>query len=195
MHEPSGIANPIIGPAIASAPGQPKRVSALPSTAGTGCCDEVHDDGFTVCFFGRWRLDVRARTLLDCGRMSVSRTSWFEFLAARPALGEVNFWRPGDLREFRSLAPGEPFFFKSHHPHNRVVGGGLFSGFAPLRVSEACELFGLGNGVDSLDGMRRLVGRYRKRPIQPSEDPTIGRVFIRDTLSFAATNRPSRRRG
>jgi putative restriction endonuclease len=70
--------------------------------------------------------------------------------------------------------PGEPFFFKTHYPHNRVVGGGLFSGFALLRISEAWELFGLGNGVDSLDGMRSLVGRYRKQPIRPLEDPTIG---------------------
>jgi putative restriction endonuclease len=118
--------------------------------------------------------------------VGVTDQSWFEFLAARPELGEVNFWRPGDLREFRSLAPGEPFFFKTHDPHNRVVGGGLFSGFAPLRISEAWELFGPGNGVDSLDGMRRLVGRYRKRPIGPEKDPTIGCVFIRDTTFFAA---------
>src|SRR6478735_263327 len=34
--------------------------------------------------------------------------------------------------------------------------------------------------------MRRLVGRYRKRPIGPEKDPTIGCVFIRDTTFFAA---------
>ena len=98
----------------------------------------------------------------------------------------MNFWRPGGDREFRVLAPGEPFFFKTHYPHNRVVGGGFYSGFAPLRLSEAWELFERGNGVDSLDGMRRLVGRYRQRPIAPSEDPTIGCIFIRDTTFFRA---------
>ena len=116
--------------------------------------------------------------------VGVTDQRWFEFLEARPVLDQVNFWRPGGDREFRVLAPGEPFFFKTHYPHNKVVGGGLFSGFAPLRLSEAWELFGEGNGVDSLAGMRRLVGRYRKQPIAPAEDPTIGCIFIRDTTFF-----------
>ena len=52
---------------------------------------------------------------------------------------EVNFWQPSGAREFRVLAPGEPFFFKTHYPHNRLVGGGFFSDSARLRVSEAWE--------------------------------------------------------
>lgn len=64
---------------------------------------------------------------------------WYDFLASRPEIDEVNFWRPGGAREFRILTPGEPFFFKTHYPHNRVVGGGLYSGFAQLPVSEAWE--------------------------------------------------------
>jgi putative restriction endonuclease len=76
--------------------------------------------------------------------IGVTDQSWFEFLAARPTVNEVNFWRPGGQREFRVLVPGEPFFFKTHYPHNQVVGSGMFSGFAPLRLSEAWELFGLG---------------------------------------------------
>jgi len=43
---------------------------------------------------------------------------------------EVNFWRPAGDRAFCALSVGEPFFFKTHHPDNRVVGGGFFSGFA-----------------------------------------------------------------
>jgi len=42
----------------------------------------------------------------------------------------VNFWRPAGGRRFAAIAPGEQFFFKTHHPHNRIVGGGLYSGFA-----------------------------------------------------------------
>jgi putative restriction endonuclease len=37
-----------------------------------------------------------------------------------------------------------------------------------------------------LTGCARLVGRYRKRPIEPAEDPTIGCIFIRDTTFFRA---------
>ncbi|MEU9887675.1 hypothetical protein [Sphaerisporangium sp. NPDC051011] len=48
--------------------------------------------------------------------VGVTDGDWYRFLAARPALAEVNFWRPSGSREFRVLSPGEPFFFKSHHP-------------------------------------------------------------------------------
>ncbi len=57
--------------------------------------------------------------------VGVTDHQWYEFLAARPALREVNFWRPGGGREFGVLTPGEPFFFKTHSPHNRVVAGGF----------------------------------------------------------------------
>ncbi|WP_255657552.1 HNH endonuclease [Actinoplanes sp. L3-i22] len=112
---------------------------------------------------------------------------WYRFLAARPELDEVNFWRPAGGRAFRALAVGEPFFFKTHFPENRVVGGGFFSGFAALRLSEAWELFGEANGVESIDRMRGRIGRYRRAPIGLAEDPEIGCVFIRDTRFFPAS--------
>ena len=98
--------------------------------------------------------------------------------------------------EFRALAPGEPFFFKTHSPHNRVVGGGFFSDSARLRVSEAWELFGEANGVDSMEQMRARIGRYRRAPIGPGEDPVIGCLFVRDVRFFPAdaTWTPSRLR-
>ena len=67
---------------------------------------------------------------------------WYRFLAACPAIDEVNFWSTTAGRRFDALTPGEPFFFKTPYPHNRVVGGGFYSDFAPLRVSEASEYFG-----------------------------------------------------
>ena len=88
---------------------------------------------------------------------------WYHFLAARPGLTEVNFWRPGGGRGFHALAVGEPFFFKTHYPHNRVVGGGFYSDFAPMRLSEAWELFGGANGAPSLEQMRLASGANRAR--------------------------------
>jgi putative restriction endonuclease len=118
--------------------------------------------------------------------VGVTDGEWYRFLAARPALNEVNFWRPSGANEFRVLTPGEPFFFKTHHPHNRVVGGGFYSGFAQLRISEAWELLREDNGVESLSQMRARVAKYRRTPIGSRDDPVIGCVFVRDTVFFPA---------
>jgi putative restriction endonuclease len=79
---------------------------------------------------------------------------------------------------------GEPFFFKTHAPHNRVVGGGFFSGYAAMAVSEAWETYGAANGVSSAGQMLRRIAHYRREPIAVGEDPVIGCVFIRDVTFF-----------
>jgi putative restriction endonuclease len=111
------------------------------------------------------------------------------FRAVRPPTGvtpeeQNNFWRPGGGSAFRALTVGEPFFFKTHAPHNRVVGGGFFSGFAALRVSEAWSMLGEANGAVSLERMRERIAHYRREPIGPHDDPEIGCVFIRDVTFF-----------
>lgn len=144
-----------------------------------------------------WIRDARQRGHIGrywrntCGRctlpivkayVGVTDGDWYRFLADRPTLNEVNFWRPSGGRGFGVLTPGEPFFFKT--PHNRVVGGGFYSGFAPLPISAARELFGEGNGVDSFPQMRARVGKYRRQFISGGEGPEIGCVFVRDTVFF-----------
>ncbi|HEY6276409.1 MAG TPA: HNH endonuclease [Streptosporangiaceae bacterium] len=116
--------------------------------------------------------------------VGVTDGDWYRFLAARPEVTEVNFWQPSGGREFRVLAPGEPFFFKTHYPHNKVVGGGFFSDSARLRVSEAWEFFGQANGVGSVEQMRARIGRYRQTLIGTGEDPVIGCLFVRDVRFF-----------
>lgn len=56
--------------------------------------------------------------------VGVTDDNWYQFLAPRPLMNEVNFWQPRRNREFRVLASGEPFF-KTHRPHVKVVGGGF----------------------------------------------------------------------
>jgi hypothetical protein len=114
--------------------------------------------------------------------VGVTDDGWYRFLAARSELTEVNFWRPSGRHAFRALQPGQPFFFKAHYPHNKIVGGGFFSGFVSMRVSDAWELLGPGNGAASLDGMRNAIARYR--PTAPGEDPEIGCILIRDPRFF-----------
>ena len=48
--------------------------------------------------------------------VGVTDAEWYRFLSARPELREVNFWQPSGGREFHAIAPGEPFFFKTHYP-------------------------------------------------------------------------------
>jgi len=74
--------------------------------------------------------------------VAVTNPDWYRFLAGQPDLAEVNFWRPRDTRHFGAIAVGEPLFFKTHAPHNRVVGGGFYSSSANLRLSEAWKWFG-----------------------------------------------------
>ncbi len=125
--------------------------------------------------------------------VGVTDDQWYRFLADRPQLEEVNFWRPSEAREFRALAPGEPFFFKTHHLHNKVVGGGFFSGSERLRISQAWELFGEANGTADIEEMRTRIGHRRRRtgadrgrraPLSPGEDPVIGCLFVRDVRFF-----------
>jgi putative restriction endonuclease len=116
--------------------------------------------------------------------VGVTDNEWYHFLAARPEVTEVNFWQPSGGRGFRILTPGEPFFFKTHFPHNRVVGGGFFSDSARLRVSEAWELFGEANGVDSVDQMKARIGHYRRTQLGRGGDPVIGCLFVRDVRFF-----------
>jgi len=120
------------------------------------------------------------------GYVGVTDDEWYRFLAQRPDVSGavVNFWRPGGGRRFGVLEVGEPFFFKTHAPHNRVVGGGFYSGFAALPASEAWDDLREGNGVSSLEQMLERIEHYRREPIAMHEDPVIGCVFIRDVTFF-----------
>src|SRR4029078_2002324 len=91
--------------------------------------------------------------------VGVTDNDWYRFLAARPEVAEVNFWQPSGGRELRLLALWEAVFFKTHSPHNRVVGGGFSSDSARLRVSEAWELFGEANGAGSGGQLKAPIGR------------------------------------
>jgi putative restriction endonuclease len=115
--------------------------------------------------------------------VGVTDWDWYEFLRSCGAT-EVNFWQPSGGRAFRVLETGEPFLFKTHHPHNQVVGGGFFSGFVALPLSEAWALFGDANGAGDIDSVRQRIGRYRRAPIGPGEDPLIGSIFVRDVAFY-----------
>lgn len=113
--------------------------------------------------------------------VGVTDWDWYQFLRVRPDLNEVNFWRPSGLG-FRALSTGEPFLFKTHQPHNALVGGGFLSSSTALRLSEAWRFFGESNGAATIDEMRAAIAGYRRRPLAPEEDPEIGCVLLRDVF-------------
>lgn len=110
--------------------------------------------------------------------VGITDYEWYQLLASRPQLDEVNFWQPGGTRAFRALEPGELFLFKLHAPRNSVVGGGFFAHATRLPVSLAWEAFGESNGAGSLAEMRARIEQYRRAPAHPHEDYTIGCILL-----------------
>ncbi len=113
--------------------------------------------------------------------IGVTDAAWAAYLRDRPHLTEANFWVPKPRATWRVADSGSVFLFKTHWPANQLVGGGFVSGYARLRVSEAWELFGEGNGVGSQRDLLRAITAYRK---DQEPDPLIGCLLLRD-LFFA----------
>ncbi|MFD6949088.1 restriction endonuclease [Nocardiopsis sp. TSRI0078] len=120
--------------------------------------------------------------------VGVTDQGWAEFLAQRPHLTEINFWRPSSDKDFGRIGLGDLFLFKTRYPHNRIVGGAVFSGFTQVRLSEAWASFGEGNGRSSLNELRDALNVYRRKegkpPIRTDEDPLIGCIMLRDPVFF-----------
>jgi len=110
--------------------------------------------------------------------VGVTDFDWYELLASRPDLEEVNFWQPGGSKVFRALQPGELFLFKLHAPHNAIAGGGFFAHATLLPASLAWESFGIANGAATLTQMRARIEHYRKAPAIAHEDYTIGCILL-----------------
>lgn len=113
--------------------------------------------------------------------VGVTDAQWAAFLRDRPHLREANFWVPNPRPTWRVADQGSAWLFKTRWPANQIVGAGFVSGYARLRVSEAWEFFGEGNGVASEAALLTAIQRYRK---DRDPDPLIGCVLLRD-LVFA----------
>src|SRR5688572_203628 len=87
---------------------------------------------------------------------------WYQFLAARAPLDEVNFWQPSPRRPVH-LDVGAPFLFKLHAAQGGwIVGGGYYAHFTTLPATLAWDAFGEKNGAATLDEMTSRVRRYRQ---------------------------------
>src|SRR5699024_6927817 len=113
--------------------------------------------------------------------VGVTDAQWAAFLRDRPQIREANFWVPNPRPTWWVADQGSPWLFKTRWPSNQIVGVGFVSGHARLRVSEAWEFFGEGNGVASEAALLAAIQHYRK---DRDPDPLIGCALLRD-LVFA----------
>lgn len=92
----------------------------------------------------------------------ITDVDWYQFLAARPRLDEVNFWRPSDTRTPHQLREGMPVLFKLRKKFGgRIVGFGIFARHDVLPAWLAWDAFEERNGAPSFEEMRRRIERLR----------------------------------
>jgi hypothetical protein len=115
--------------------------------------------------------------------VAITDGNWFDALRRLPSVDEVNFWQPSPGGAFAALQPGEPFLFKLHSPVDRIVGGGFYAPYERMQISVVWEAFGVKNGVDSLEEMRRRVERYRRPGKSTLEDYEIGCILLEQPSS------------
>ncbi len=108
--------------------------------------------------------------------------SWFDFLAQRTEIEEVNFWQPGGRTVFRAISPGELFLFRLKSPVNKIAGGGYFEWADRVPLSAAWEIFQTGNGVSSLAELQQKIERYRAAPIASPYTTDIGCIILRNVF-------------
>jgi len=96
------------------------------------------------------------------GVVLVTDFDWFRFLASRPDLEEVNFWRPRDLRK-PHLRAGTPVLFKLKKEHGGfIVGYGIFARHDVLPAWLAWDTFRDSNGAATSDEMLTRINRLRR---------------------------------
>lgn len=116
--------------------------------------------------------------------LAVTDNDWFRYLRRHPELDEVNLWQPGGGRDFKALAPGEPFLFKLHSPDDFVVGGGFFAHATNVPASLAWDAFGEKNGAASRQEMLARIERYRPGKLSPQDDPAVGAIVLAQPFFF-----------
>jgi len=115
--------------------------------------------------------------------------NWFQFFSSRPdapgPIDEANFWQPKAKRPMAKLTPGTPVFFRLKKPRYAIAGYGFYANFVALRIGQAWEFFGTGNGDPTRESFVRRIGRYRG--LDPAQDhpggwAPLGCTVLRDCM-------------
>jgi putative restriction endonuclease len=107
--------------------------------------------------------------------VAVTDPEWYDFLLGKPGFPVVNFWKPSG-KSFHAVGEGEYFFFKVKGTINRVVGGGVYGGYAISRLSDAWKSLGEANGAPSFERLEHLVKK--------GSDPLIGCTFVHSPVFY-----------
>lgn len=102
---------------------------------------------------------------------------WFDFLSSLNITDEVNFWQPS-ARNFNAIGEGERFAFRLKSPRNQIGGFGTFVGSSALPILTAWELFGVKNGVSSLEQLVEAIARYRSDDVVTPATFIVCRVLV-----------------
>ena len=85
---------------------------------------------------------------------------WFDFLATRSPLEDVNFWKPTP-QTFRAIDEGQLFVFRLKSPRNKIGGYGVLASSINVPIQLAWDLLGARNGSSSMAHMIGAISRYR----------------------------------
>jgi len=108
--------------------------------------------------------------------------NWFEQLRdLEPTPARVNFWTPTPWA-LKRIGPGSKWYFMLKAPVRRIGGVGTVESYEVMSISKAWERFGPGNGVASLDELRKRTRKYaEKRSTQELGDNyEIGCIVLKD---------------
>ena len=118
--------------------------------------------------------------------VAVTDKRWSDFLRERSHLTEANVWTPSSVG-FLALKTGEPVLFKTHGPHNRLVGGGSSQRVRDPAGQRGLALLRGGDGRATEAQVLEDVNGHRYRCER-------SRIPLRGCRSDAGTRHPSSER-
>lgn len=116
--------------------------------------------------------------------------NWFEYVRDEINKTNINFWTPTPWN-IRQLEDGDRFYFMRKAPVRKIGGYGHFIRYENMGAEEEWKEFGIGNGVGSLDELIDRASEYagsRSENFEPTENPEIGCVVLRDPVLFNEEN-------
>src|ERR1700724_1995829 len=103
------------------------------------------------------------------------------------SLGEViNFWTPTPWN-IRGLQSGNRVYFLLKAPIRKIAGYGEFRRYLNMRVSDAWNAYGAGNGVASFDELVALVDHFagmNSKRYSRVPDPEIGCIELTNFVFY-----------